>query len=68
MLIVFAETPGANYALSQFFHQDDDRDDDHHDLCDNHNHCDDHEMMRMIRKMMLKLLPPRMKNDKLIKS
>ena len=31
MLIVFAETPGANYALSQFFHQDDDGDDDHDD-------------------------------------
>ena len=42
VLIVFAETPGANYALSQFFHQDDDGDDDHHE--DHHgDHHDDHE-------------------------
>ena len=61
VLIVFAETPGANYALSQFFHQDDDQDDDHHDdhcdHCDNHDHRDNHDViiimtMRLIRKMI----------------
>ena len=39
VLIVFAETPGANYALSQFFHQDDDGDDHPYD----HDHCDNHD-------------------------
>ena len=43
MLIVFAETPGANYALSQFFHQDDDGDDDQDDYDDHHGHCDNHD-------------------------
>ena len=31
MLVVFAETPGANYGLAQFFHQDQDGDDRDHD-------------------------------------
>ena len=31
VLVVFAETPGANYGLAQFFHQDQDGDDHDHD-------------------------------------
>ena len=40
MLVVFAETPGANYGLAQFFHQDQDGDDHDYDG-DDHDHDGD---------------------------
>ena len=42
MLVVFAETPGANYGLAQFFHQDQDGDDHDHDY-DGDDHDQDQD-------------------------